>query len=58
MFQGGSIDFEELGKYPADNYKSKVWVCIANIRRKIDPKGEHEYIETVYGTGYRFRTPG
>ena len=57
VFQCGSTDFEELGESTVDNYKNKVWVCIANIRKKIDPHGEHHYIRNVHGIGYRFRAP-
>jgi two-component system, OmpR family, response regulator len=38
----------------AENYKNRVWVCIANLRRKIRSDEDHEYIATVHGIGYRF----
>ena len=55
VFQGGTHDSDEPDESGIDNYKSRVWVCIANVRKKIDPDGEHDYIQTVHGIGYRFR---
>ena len=40
---------------PVENYKNRVWVCIANLRRKLRSDDVHEYVETVHGIGYRFR---
>ena len=37
------------------SYKNRVWVCIANPRKKLDPDGDHDYVQTVHGIGYRFR---
>ena len=52
VFQDSSQDLDE----PAiDNHKNRLWVCVANLRKKIDPDGEHDYVQTVHGIGYRFR---
>jgi len=56
VFQGGSHDSEELGESAVDSYRERVHVCISNIRRKIDPHAEHDYIKNLHGVGYRFRT--
>jgi len=56
VFQGGSHDFEAWEESAVDTDRERVWVCISNIRRKIDPHGEHNYIKNVHGVGYRFRT--
>ena len=58
VFQGGSHDLDESDESAIDNYKNRVWVCIANLRKKIDPDGAHQYIETVHSIGYRFRAKG
>ena len=60
VFQGGVHDSEELDESATDNLKNRVWVCIANLRRKTDPGGEHSYIQSIHGIGYRFRvsSPG
>ena len=47
----GSADPDALH---AENYKNRVWVCIANLRRKIRSDDAHDYISTVHGIGYRF----
>ncbi len=48
----GSVDPDLC---PVENYKNRVWVCIATLRRKIRSDDGHEYVETVHGIGYRFR---
>ena len=58
VFQGGLSDSDELDEAANHNYKNRVWVCIANLRKKIDPDGEHNYVETVQAIGYRFRAKG
>ena len=58
VFQGGSQDTGDMDESEVDNYKNRVWVCIANARKKIDPGGEHGYIQTVQSIGYRFRSKG
>jgi len=40
---------------PVENYKNRVWVCIANLRRKLRSDDAHEYVETVHRIGYRFQ---
>ncbi len=55
VFQGGFDDSDDLDDPAIDNYKNRVWVCIANLRNKIDPDGERDYVQTVHGIGYRFR---
>ena len=44
VFQGGAHDSEDLDESATDSYKNRVWVCVANLRRKIDPSGEHSYM--------------
>ena len=58
VFQGSSGDPDDSDESEVDNYKNRVWVCIANIRKKIDPGAEHGYIQTVQSIGYRFRSKG
>ena len=58
VFQSAFSGSEESDESDADNYKNRVWVCIANLRKKLDPTGEHDYIQTVHGIGYRFREGG
>ena len=58
VFRGGLRDSEGSNDSGIDNYKNRVWVCIANLRKKIDPDGKHDYILTVHGIGYRFRAEG
>lgn len=55
IFQGGSHDPDESDATEIEVYRNRIWVCIANLRKKIDPDGLHEYIQTVHGIGYRFR---
>ncbi len=52
VFQDSS---QELNEPAIDNHKNRLWVCVANLRKKIDPDGEHDYVQTVHGIGYRFR---
>ena len=54
VFRSGSLGAEEVGESAVD--KDRERVCIANIRKKIDPHGEHDYIKNLHGIGYRFRT--
>lgn len=49
-------DEDETDDSAIDNYKNRVWVCISNLRKKIDPDGTRNYIQTVHGIGYRFHT--
>ena len=53
VFQGGSDSLDSSDEPDIENYKNRVWVCVANLRRKIDPDSEHDYIQTVHGIGYR-----
>ena len=55
VFQGGLHGSDDVDESGIDNYKNRVWVCIANLRKKIDPDGERDYVQTVHGIGYRFR---
>ena len=48
-------DSEDLDEPAIDNHKNRLWVCVANLRKKIDPDGDHDYVQTVHGIGYRFR---
>ena len=54
IFESVSDSSDEADESAADNYRSRIWVCIANLMRKIDPRGQYEYIYTVHGIGYRF----
>jgi len=40
----------------ADNYDF-IYTHIKNIRRKLLQAGSHDYIQSVYGIGYKFRLP-
>ena len=53
VFQGGYDSLDSSDEPDIENYKNRVWVCVANLRRKIDPDSEHDYIQTVHGIGYR-----
>ncbi len=55
VFQGAAPSSGELEESSPDNYKNRVWVSIANLRKKIGSEGEPDYIQTVHGIGYRFR---
>lgn len=55
LCQSSTVDAEGEEESEIDNYRNRVWVCLANVRRKIDPQGECDYIQNVYGIGYRFR---
>ena len=57
VFQGDTDSADGPEQSDIGNYKSRVWVCIANLRKKIDLDGEHDYIQTVHGIGYRLRKP-
>ncbi len=58
VFEGASYLSDQPEESEIDNYKSRVWVCIANLRKKLDPDGKHDYVQTVHGIGYRFRAEG
>lgn len=58
-----SVIYEKVWGYPLGNASEKsdkatVTVHVKKIRNKIeeDPSGKPQYIETVWGTGYRFNT--
>jgi two-component system OmpR family response regulator len=55
VFEARSDGSAEADVSPVENYKNRVWVCIAHLRRKISSDEAHEYVETVHGIGYRFR---
>ncbi len=55
VFRSGSLGVEELWESAVDRDRERVFVCIANIRRKIDPSRNHKYIQNVFAIGYRFR---
>ncbi len=55
VFEARSDDWDGGDAPPVENYKNRVWVCIANLRRKLRSDDDHEYVETVHGIGYRFR---
>ena len=50
---------EHVWGYDFDPSSNVVEVHIQRLRRKLDPTGEEQFIETVRGVGYRFRqAPG
>ncbi len=55
VFQGTVPTSGELEESSPDNYRNRVWVCIANLRKKIGSDEGSDYIQTVHGIGYRFR---
>ena len=55
VFEARSERSSDPDASPAEHYKNRVWVCIANLRRKLRSDDAHEYVETVHGIGYRFR---
>lgn len=46
---------EQVWGYDFDPGSNVVDVCVQRLRRKIDPRGDGQFIETVRGVGYRFR---
>jgi DNA-binding response OmpR family regulator len=49
---------ERLQGAAYEGYERTIDVHIRNLRAKIEPEGgERQYIETVYGVGYRFAQP-
>ena len=55
VFQEGRGDVAEPDDVDIDALRNRVWVCVSNLRKKIDPAGEEGYIQNVHGIGYRFR---
>ena len=55
VFAGGRARAREPDDDQIDSYKSSVWVCISNLRKKLAPAGEEHYVQSVHGIGYRFR---
>ncbi|MGQ9731757.1 MAG: response regulator transcription factor [Candidatus Zipacnadales bacterium] len=47
---------EHVWGYDFDPCSNVVDVYIQRLRKKLDPKGEGQFIETVRGVGYRFRS--
>jgi len=42
-----------------DGYERNIDAHIKNLRRKLEPNpSEPIYVQTVYGVGYKFNTPG
>ena len=56
VFAGGRAGAREPDDDQIDAYKNRVWVCISNLRKKLDPAGEESYVQSVHGIGYRLRT--
>ncbi len=46
---------EHVWGYDFDPGTNLVDVYVQRLRKKIEPDGEHQFIETVRGVGYRFR---
>ncbi len=40
----------------AGDYRNRVWVCIANLRKRISSDQVTDRIQTVHGIGYRLKT--
>jgi len=55
VFQDTVPCSDELEGSSPDKYRNRVWVSIANLRKKIASDGESDYIQTVHGIGYRLR---
>ena len=55
VFAGGRAGDHGSDDDQVDAYKNSVWVCISNLRKKLDPPGEESYVQSVHGIGYRFR---
>ena len=51
--QEGHI-YEKIGGYDAEGDSRVVTELIRRIRKKMKMYSEHEYIETVWGVGYKF----
>jgi len=49
---------EHVWGYDFDPDSNVVDVYVRRVRRKIDPYGDRDFIETVRGVGYRFRAAG
>lgn len=47
--------YENIGGYDSDAESRVITVLISRIRKKIRKYTEQEYIETVWGIGYRWK---
>ncbi len=48
--------YERVGGYDSEAESRVITVLIGRIRKKIKKYSEHEYIETVWGVGYRWKS--
>ena len=48
--------YERVGGYDSEAESRVITVLIGRIRKKIKNYSEHEYIETVWGVGYRWKS--
>ena len=48
--------YEHVGGYDSEAESRVITVLIGRIRKKIKEYTEHEYIETVWGVGYRWKS--
>jgi DNA-binding response OmpR family regulator len=48
---------EHVWGYDFDPNTNVVDVYIQRLRKKLDPAGTEQFIETIRGVGYRFRRP-
>ena len=48
--------YEHVGGYDSEAESRVITVLIGRIRKKIKEYSEHEYIETVWGVGYRWKS--
>ena len=54
-FEGGASGSGVPDDGYTDAHKSRIWVTISSLRKKIDPAGGGTHINNVHGIGYRFR---
>ena len=48
---------EHVWSYDFDTNTNLIDVYIQRLRKKLDPSGQEQFIETIRGVGYRFRRP-
>ena len=48
---------EHVWSYDFDTNTNLIDVYIQRLRKKLDPSGEQQFVETIRGVGYRFRRP-
>lgn len=48
---------EHVWSYDFDTNTNLIDVYVQRLRKKLDPSGDLELVETIRGVGYRFRRP-